>query len=312
VLTFGELFNTFHHANFRCVPRDAQRMGQANRLPRASTRLDPDDVVNHRHELPGVQAAPNRHLARELAHGLAAEAVTEEVTALLCRRLPAGQGMTRAAGLAEQRRSARGPRTPCAAAPGQHAADRQDPEPGSAANPETPADATRARRCHTPLVADSTFRSRRAVTPDGTEWRVGRRWLTRGMRHNWAWRRKKGGDVADFDLLEGLPGLDLDEALLFVAAVLVVLLVLIPLLLFGFELVLVGCVLAASLVGRLLLGRPWLIEARTVTPASAGRVVQWQVSGWRQSNELVRDVAADLTAGRDLESVSTEERGLVR
>jgi hypothetical protein len=132
------------------------------------------------------------------------------------------------------------------------------------------------------------------------------------MRHNWAWRRKKGGDVADFDLLEGLPGLDLDEALLFVAAVLVVLLVLIPLLLFGFELVLVGCVLAASLVGRVLLGRPWLIEARTVTPAAAGRVVQWKVSGWRQSNELVRDVAADLTAGRDLESVSAEERGLVR
>jgi hypothetical protein len=132
------------------------------------------------------------------------------------------------------------------------------------------------------------------------------------MRHNWAWRRKKGSDVADFDLLEGLPGLDLDEALLFVAAVLVVLLVLIPLLLFGFELVLVGCVLAASLVGRVLLGRPWLIEARTVTPAAAGRVVQWKVSGWRQSNELVRDVAADLTAGRDLESVSAEERGLVR
>jgi hypothetical protein len=132
------------------------------------------------------------------------------------------------------------------------------------------------------------------------------------MRHNWAWRREKGADVGDLDLLDGLSGLDLDGAIFFIAAAILVVLVLIPLLLFGFELVLVGCVLAASLLGRLLLGRPWLIEARTVTPASAGRVVQWKVSGWRQSNELVRNVAADLTAGRDLESLSVEERGLVR
>ncbi|HWF25603.1 MAG TPA: hypothetical protein VG275_09155 [Solirubrobacteraceae bacterium] len=40
--------------------------------------------------------------------------------------------------------------------------------------------------------------------------------------------------------------------------------------------------------------------------------LQWKVSGWRRSSELVRSIAADLTAGRDLESVSTEERGLVR
>jgi hypothetical protein len=132
------------------------------------------------------------------------------------------------------------------------------------------------------------------------------------MRHRWAWRRENGGDVAGFDVVQGLSGLDLDQALLFVAAVIVVVLVVIPLLLFGFELVLVGCILAASLLGRVLLGRPWLIEARTVTPAATGRVVQWKVSGWRRSSELVRSIAADLTAGRDLESVSTEERGLVR
>jgi hypothetical protein len=132
------------------------------------------------------------------------------------------------------------------------------------------------------------------------------------MHHNWAWRREKSGDVLDSGLADGLAGLGLEDALLFVAAVIVVVLVVIPLLLFGFELILVGCVLAASLVGRLVLGRPWLIEARTVTPAGAGHVVQWKVSGWRKSNELVRTVAADLGAGRDLESVSTEERGLVR
>ena len=60
------------------------------------------------------------------------------------------------------------------------------------------------------------------------------------------------------------------------------------------------------------LGRPWLIEASTVTPPGARRVVQWKVSGWRRSNELVRAIAADLSAGGDLESLSAEERGLVR
>jgi hypothetical protein len=73
-------------------------------------------------------------------------------------------------------------------------------------------------------------------------------------------------------------------------------LVLIPLLLFGVELVIVGCLLAAGILARLLLGRPWLIEAQLIDGA---RILEWQVSGWRRSQRLIEQVASDLEAGRE-------------
>ena len=76
-------------------------------------------------------------------------------------------------------------------------------------------------------------------------------------------------------------------------------LVLIPLLFFGVELIVLGAVLAAGVIGRVLLRQPWVIEARSSDPLTSGRELEWRVIGWRKSRKLIDQVAADLAAGRE-------------
>jgi hypothetical protein len=141
----------------------------------------------------------------------------------------------------------------------------------------------------------------RVVAPDGVEWTVGRRWMTRRVRSSLASRREAGGE-----LLTGapLPGGDwagggLEGIAVLIAGVLVLALALVPVLLFGIELIIVGCVLAAGLAGRILLGRPWTIEARIVRPVGSERQLEWSVSGWHRSGRVIAEVAAALAAGRE-------------
>jgi hypothetical protein len=143
--------------------------------------------------------------------------------------------------------------------------------------------------------------SRAVTTPDGVQWRIGRRLLTR--RFGWSWRRR--GDIASasFSSLGGsspdLLGADLGASLLFVAAAVAVVVVLIPILFFGVELVVGGALLAAGIISRVVLRRPWVIEARSSDPLTPGRVLEWEARGWRQSSRLIDEVARDLAAGRD-------------
>lgn len=145
------------------------------------------------------------------------------------------------------------------------------------------------------------FGKTRITAPDGAEWAVGRRWMTREVRRSWKWRRGASGD-----LIAGgnFPGSDwagdsLGSAVLILLGVIIVALVLVPLLLFGIELIVVGCVLAASVAGRVLLGRPWTVEARTLGPAGSDRSLEWSVPGWRRSGKVIDAIAEDLTAGRE-------------
>jgi hypothetical protein len=76
---------------------------------------------------------------------------------------------------------------------------------------------------------------------------------------------------------------------------LVVAVVLIPLLLFGIELIIVGFVIAVGIAGRSLLGRPWVVQATPVdNPAGA---LSWKVRGWRRSRRLIDEVATSLANG---------------
>jgi hypothetical protein len=59
--------------------------------------------------------------------------------------------------------------------------------------------------------------------------------------------------------------------------------------------VIIGVVLAAGVVGRSLLGRPWVVEARPAN-AVAGPLV-WRVAGWRRSGRLINEVAEQLASG---------------
>lgn len=150
------------------------------------------------------------------------------------------------------------------------------------------------------------MRSARIVTaPDGTQWRVGRRWVTGPARRltprghlqrltdredsSWlAWVEPTdafGGD----DLLGGI--------LLVVAAVVVVVLfvfVVIPLAGILLELLLLAFLLGSGIVGRVLLRRPWIIEA--VDVAQPERVSAFAVRGWRRSRRALGELAAAIEA----------------
>lgn len=104
------------------------------------------------------------------------------------------------------------------------------------------------------LTVSAQLGSRQVVTPDGAEWHVGPIWPDPG-------------------------GLDFGQELFAIAAVAAVLLVLIPILFFGLELIIVGVLLTAGVVARTLLGQPW---------------------GWRTSQRLIAEVAAQLEAGSSL------------
>ena len=134
------------------------------------------------------------------------------------------------------------------------------------------------------------------MTPSGIEWRVGRRWTSRGLPR---WRSRVGRDADQ--VLEGVSivdvgGLDSPWALLAgIVVVIVLALVVIPLLLFGIELIIAGLVLAAGIVARSALGRPWIVQA---TPSgNPSGTLSWEIKGWGRSAQLIDEVATELAAG---------------
>jgi hypothetical protein len=90
---------------------------------------------------------------------------------------------------------------------------------------------------------------------------------------------------------------DLATGLVILVGAVVVAVILIPLLLFGIELILLGFVVAAAILGRSLLGRPWIVQARPVSDAAPA--LSWNVTGWRRSARVIDEVATALAAGRD-------------
>jgi hypothetical protein len=71
--------------------------------------------------------------------------------------------------------------------------------------------------------------------------------------------------------------------------------VVVPLVLFGVELMIVGLVVAGGVVARSALGRPWIVVATpSANPAGA---LAWEVKGWRRSGRLIEEVEAELAAG---------------
>jgi hypothetical protein len=131
------------------------------------------------------------------------------------------------------------------------------------------------------------------MDPEGVEWRIGRRWFT-GREHL---GRGTGDGFRDswFDVPD-IGSFDLGDGLLFSLIALAVVVILIPILFFGAELIVVGVILAAGILTRVFGLKPWVVEAKAVEPAA--RRVEWQVRGWRKSRRLIGDVAGDLAAGR--------------
>jgi hypothetical protein len=139
----------------------------------------------------------------------------------------------------------------------------------------------------------------RVAAPDGAEWLVGRRWTSRSLD----WRRPR--ELASESLsglgLPDVPAVDSAQGLLLIMLAAILVLLLVPILFFGVELVVVGGLLAAGVASRVLLRQPWVIEARTVASSGTERRLEWQVRGWRRSSRLLKAVVSDLSAGREPE-----------
>jgi len=88
-------------------------------------------------------------------------------------------------------------------------------------------------------------------------------------------------------------------AVLALVAITVAAVIVIPLLLFGIELILLGLVIAIGITGRTLLGRPWIVKAVPLASQAQDRELSWSVVGWRRSNRLIDEVLASLSAGLD-------------
>ncbi len=132
---------------------------------------------------------------------------------------------------------------------------------------------------------------REATAPDGTQWRVARVWTERRIPR---WR--KGSLEGGFEWLapDG-PDESFVLWLALVVGTIVALVVVIPLLLFGIELILLGILIAAAILGRALLGRPWLVRARRLDDAAGAAA--WRVVGWRRSERVIEEVASAISAG---------------
>jgi hypothetical protein len=138
---------------------------------------------------------------------------------------------------------------------------------------------------------------RRLTAADGTEWTVGRVWFGQRRMKSWAWRRGFGSRLADGDsgdmIISGLfDGVDLEDGLVVIAAGIALIFIVVPLLLFGLELIILGIVLGAGLVGRSLFGKPWTVTAAPSgdqTPAAV-----WRVKGWHRSAQLIDQICTDI------------------
>jgi len=144
--------------------------------------------------------------------------------------------------------------------------------------------------------------SREVTAPDGARWRVSRVWSERPLPR---WRKLSLDGIGEAGLLAPDGG-DLAAWLAVMVGTIVVLVVVIPLLLFGIELVLLGLLIAAAILGRALLGRPWLVRAQ---PLDGGApAMAWRVVGWRRSGRVIEELAAALAAGTAPHPLEQAER----
>jgi hypothetical protein len=141
------------------------------------------------------------------------------------------------------------------------------------------------------------MRTREIVTaPDGSEWKVHRRWMNRQAPRLFRRRQRAGaGDKTDWldfapvdfsgpaDFLVGI--------LVAVAAAAVIALfvfVILPLLGIALEFALLIVLFASGVFGRVFLRRPWTIEA--VRTDSSGDKAAFAVVGWRRSRRAIDDL----------------------
>ena len=130
----------------------------------------------------------------------------------------------------------------------------------------------------------------RVSSPDGTSYRIRRRWFP--------WRQRPR-DVSDGSLdLAGLADDPVSAIILFVVALVLLPVIGVAAVAFG-EFLLLLLLMPFWVLARSIFGTPWIIEVKA---AGTGLVHQEAVAGWdasqRRIEELGREIAAGQVAGR--------------
>jgi len=125
------------------------------------------------------------------------------------------------------------------------------------------------------------------TSPDGRRWRVRRRWLERPFpspRRLWRKNKDEASDAWELGWgLEPLGGIGF-----VVLAVVAVVVVCVLLLSIALELLVIALVLGSGLFGRVVLRRPWVIEA--VEVGEPEERVAFAVVGWRDSGRALDEL----------------------
>ena len=121
--------------------------------------------------------------------------------------------------------------------------------------------------------------------PSGQTWRVTRRWVP--------WRRRLKGHVRGLDLIPSGLGDDPLSVLIFLVLLVIALPFVLLAVVAGIELLLVLLLLPFALVGRVLLGSHWTVEARR------GFTIWWDAPAgdWQASGVRIHEVADDVRRG---------------
>jgi hypothetical protein len=156
-------------------------------------------------------------------------------------------------------------------------------------------------------------------SPDGRAWKVRRRWVERPLPNLRRRFRRGREEVKGEGVLDGLLVADATEGWAFLGIAIAVgfaVLILLPLLGIALELIALLLVLVYGLFARVVLRRPWIVEA--VDAEDVEERAAFAVTGWRDSSAALRElrtaVATDgppdrLTVGRPL---ATKPAGVSR
>ena len=131
---------------------------------------------------------------------------------------------------------------------------------------------------------------RKATAPDGSKWKLGRRWFP----------RRKGWDGVETGVLPFPDVGDADDIFgaILLAVFVVIAAVFLALLLFNvvvlaIEIAILVLGLIVGLFSRVVLRKPW-----TVFVKSGSHTVERHVVGWRASRRLIDELAGDVESGR--------------
>lgn len=136
----------------------------------------------------------------------------------------------------------------------------------------------------------------KVTSPDGTTWRISRRWVPWRRRVKGVWKRVPHSYYSNFG--DGPIG-----TVLGIIAMLAMIPFLVLALIAGIELALVLVILPFAILGRMLFGRHWIVEVRREWRPWA----EEQAGDWRASGLRIHGLAGEIRAG-DLPAQTLGER----